>query len=455
MAFPLIFSKSLVESTKQILRSVWLGEALGSSGSTGLAGLMKRALEKHQDQDAAGPDADSAPVHVGRSAARDIAKMALMAKRGAGVAGKKRGGSSLPLIPAALPQEPAAQPEKQERNMARKAREAAEREAALAKQKEFHPPSHFGAFTHDTPAPHEAHGDHDQHDKEFRDVVHHPNAEFDEVVHHGGGVQPTFSTNYRGGLNTIFKLSGDYDSNKEVQARGPRHRAIHRLLAHMGYGHMAMPGDSVDLGQLNTAAPGVDQDFRYGVNLDKKKGVPGFVMKYADLGMSGGPNDGGELANYSHKFIKQNVDPNEVLHMSLLDAMATKKDGHDGNYLVTRKNPKTGRRHLVSIDHDYTFGFGGRGAYASQIRSEFLAPHSQNYYSHFIKDIPGYESGEIGHNYPPRARKTLEWLAAGGHNDTEHGLGLGQEDSDILQGVAQSMLKNGFEKHLSNYSISR
>lgn len=471
MASLFVSSYNLVEQTRRVLRSIFIGEADESPRLSQLLRLAKPAVAQADPRRAEEPPlAHARPAApLGHMTRQDLAALAAKA---VGQRADVRSKSELPLWHAPEKDSPDSmgpdtQKEKPLRHMAQK---AADR-----------PPGKFSAWLHGEPPVHSEHEDPEAEESDFWTRVRHPNAAVRSVTAHTAGhLNPVFFARNEDGLNYVVKPHQDRSEHPPVDPFlahflgimdpvdpeqhlwGSRHMATRRLASHLGIGHFVMPGDEDDIPR-NIKQPGREKERLH--NLDHYIGRRGFITKMVQTHPYGQ-----HIGDWTRESLDKNIDPKEVMNGAILHLLTGHTDGHNHNIMVG-KNPKTGKAHLVGIDNDMTFhsvrdlgrgrperaivpddpgrGVVGDGKLKPLIRSSFLHPNGLLNYSRFIKRIPGYESGIIGTNYPPRARKTLEWIAKGKHTDPEMGLGLSKDDADQLQEYAVEMLTHGFEGALA------
>lgn len=98
----------------------------------------------------------------------------------------------------------------------------------------------------------------------------------------------------------------------------------------------------------------------------------------------------------------------------------------------------TEHNHPILIDQDLSMSLGEK---RREIRSVFAPGGRYDYQK---------GAGKVGKNYPHRVKKTLEWLAGGGHNHEEMGLGVSSADGATMQKMAKRMLKHGLEGALNS-----
>jgi len=138
------------------------------------------------------------------------------------------------------------------------------------------------------------------------------------------------------------------------------------------------------------------------------------------------------------------VDDEHRLHGMIAHALFGNRDGHRDNVLIHESG------HPVLIDHDLSLSSHYSRSYdeskgGKSLKSVF-APGG-------LLDYRVNRSEDVGMNYPPRMKKTLEWLASGGHSKGKDAMDLSKDDARELQDNAKSLLANGLEGHLSSLKI--
>lgn len=465
MSFPFVYSRSIVENAKRIVRDIFLTE---EDSSPSLGQLLKRipaprglAQASPQRGPGSNDDHDTIPdpegldpaildkifkqkdksrpdaAKLGWGTRNDLAQMAFRAQPGGRRPDRV---SDIPLIkvdPIAAQEDPASG--KQLRHMELKRLEG-----------DLHPRSHFTPFSVGGEAVHSEHGyDPERHEKEFWDSFHHPEKGRLVSVRRNSseGICPSFLGTTQDGKRVIIKpnfrqgdpaLPGGKFPHPErgSESRGARHHAMRRLAAHMGHGHLLTPGNLVDL----THDKFIDPDKAKALGIDTKDME--VLKQYAGPGRKAFVSElaPGKFTPWWHVSAPDadNVDPRDIKAGAELHALMNQQDGHGHNFGLS------GNGRLLLIDNDRTLNWNsyGRGGWSSELISGAAS------YRNHIRKMAQYQSGKIGKNYQPKFAKMLNWINQNGHVHPRHGLGLDDRNSDMLKEIADSMLSNGFETHL-------
>lgn len=296
-----------------------------------------------------------------------------------------------------------------------------------------HPPGHHEAFPHETPALDAAH----QPVKEKHNALH--NTYNDEHAHfkqlsdmNAGSLNTVLRGQMHDGTNVIVKPHDELSVQSDRWHS--RHDAVHRILTHMGASHMVSPAIDTN---LHSSARMPKDAATIGMEHGGKKA---FVTAAID----------GVNLHAAHPDDINAIDGEHRLHGLVTHILSGNADGHPGNVMVS--HGPDGKPHPVLIDHDLTFNSGQDlihprtgGALPPEKPKSLLsvfAPGNTLDYRH--------KMGEVGTNFPPRMKKTLEWLAAGGHRHSKHGItSLKDDDADVLQQHAQELLTHGLEGTLA------
>jgi hypothetical protein len=292
-----------------------------------------------------------------------------------------------------------------------------------------HPPSKWGAFDHDTPSLKERSRPdmipHDERHSDFSDRYAAKGAKLSSMKYLGTHGQRSSSHVFQGKMDddTHFIAKphehpwGDRAAQPEEWER--RHNSVARLMGHMGAGHMISPAHTA--------------------NIHDKDAIPGDHPSIDSVGNQSAHHHSGKKA-FVTEFAKNTVNldrGNSIAHkvdgdhrlMGFITHLLTaNSDGHKGNVLIDKDSG-----HPTLIDHDLSMSLGLK---RGEIRSQFMPGAPYDYQE---------KMGKIGTNYPPRVKKTLEWLAGGGHHHPEGGLDLHGDDKKVLTKMSKIMLKHGLE----------
>lgn len=138
------------------------------------------------------------------------------------------------------------------------------------------------------------------------------------------------------------------------------------------------------------------------------------------------------------------VDDEHRLHGMVAHTLFGHSDGHKENVLIH------GSGHPIMIDHDFVLG----SHYSKKTNEIEGMPAIVSVFAPGGKlDYRANRSDDVGVNFPPRMKKTLEWLASGGHMGGDDALSMSHGDSRSLRENAKNLLKHGLEGVLAKSKV--
>jgi len=290
-----------------------------------------------------------------------------------------------------------------------------------------HPPSKHAAFEHTTPSLKERTRPDvvplDERHQDFHERYHAKGATLGEINHLPGSINTVFHGKMDDGTQYIMKPHGAGVQEWKPKEWGKRHNAVAQLLAHMGADHMvtpAMDAKGHDSAMIPAGHPSKEDKLHRSAH--SHAGQDAFVTEFM-------PNTvkAGRATATQHS----DVDGDHRLIGMITHLVSHNGDGHSGNVLIDKEHG-----HPVLIDHDLSMSSAVRDG---RVRSVFAPGGMLDYQA---------KTGRIGTKFPPRVKKTLEWLAGGGHYHKEAGLGVSDQDGKVMQVMAEKLLKHGLEKTL-------
>ncbi len=292
-----------------------------------------------------------------------------------------------------------------------------------------HPPGKHVAFEHEAPSLRERTRPKmipfDERHEDFHERYHSKDASLKEINHLYGSANRVFRGNMDDDTDYIMKphegAAGGAHGAWAPAEWGKRHNAVARLLSHMGADHMISPAiDSKAHGShmIPDGHPSAQDEGQHSAH--HHAGKDAFVTEFM-------PNTvtTGKAESHQH----DSVDGEHRLIGMITHLVTHNSDGHPGNVLIDKEHG-----HPILIDQDLAMGLGVR---RGEVRSVFAPGGILDYQA---------KVGQIGKKYPPRVKKTLEWLAGGGHFHKEMGLDVQKEDGNVMQKMAKVMLDHGLEK---------
>jgi hypothetical protein len=289
-----------------------------------------------------------------------------------------------------------------------------------------HPPGKHEAFHHDTPSLKERTRPDvipfDERHKDFHDRYHAKGASLKEMEAVHGSMNGVFRGKMDDDTEYVSKPHGAGHASFEPHNWGKRHGAVARILSHMGADHMIAPGMELK-GHASEMMPAGHGE-GYGPSAHEHAGQKTFIGEWV-------PNS--VKAGRAEQHEKDAVDGDHRLMGVVTHLLTYNSDGHGGNVMIDKEHG-----HPVFIDQDLSMHLGvKRGKQGlGGVRSIFGPEGAYDYQA---------KLGKVGNKFPPRMKKTLEWLAGGGHNHPDMHLGVDDKDSNVLQGMAKALLKHGVE----------
>jgi hypothetical protein len=309
-----------------------------------------------------------------------------------------------------------------------------------------HPPGPHEAFPHTEPALDASH----IHPQVRKDTLH---AAYHDDKQHVKQMAPVGI----GSLNNVFRgeMSGGQkfiskpheDLSIDPDRWHGRHEAQYRILGHMGASHMSPAGIDTkvhDLSKLPTHThPGNEAEDPAKLG-GSHAGNRALVTSHVE----------GRNLTDTHPNDIANIDADHRLHGLVSHILMGNNDGHSGNVMVSKD--KEGKPYPVLIDQDLALNSGHdkvpwdgtdfKNGKEKSLNSVFAPGRALDYTQ---------KMGEVGTNFPHRMKKTLEWLASGGHRHPEHGIKeLHPDDAVELQNNASTLLKHGLEGTLAKRDLA-
>lgn len=293
---------------------------------------------------------------------------------------------------------------------------------------------------------------HERHEA-FHAGYHDEKGKLAQVRHlQGRSANQNFHGSMVGGHSFISKPHASAADDHEPEHWGARHEATYSLAAMMGAGHMALPGfESKFHGhdQIPDKVPHPDErDLAHEPEPGEKNqtpkrltmprfhaGNPTHVVQHEPNHVTVGDATDEQLAGVDHE---------HRLHGMVMHLLQSNGDGHEDNVMIH------GSGHPILIDHDLGFASENtKGLRQKHEKTAIRSVFSPGGKLDFTKTAPKGEDGKptpVGKNFPERMKKTLEFLALGGHSEEgEHNMGLSPDDAKELMNNARDLLKHGLE----------
>jgi hypothetical protein len=297
-----------------------------------------------------------------------------------------------------------------------------------------HPPGKHEAFHHDEPSLKERTRPDvipfDERHQDFQDRYHSKDASLKEMEYLHGSANAVFRGKMDDDTHYVMKPHEAGVQQFDPKHWAKRHNAVARLLSHMGADHMISPAMDTK-GHGGDMMPGdhPSAESHGEFSAHSHAGKEAFVGEWA-------PNT--IKSRHASEEQKDKVDGDHRLMGMVTHLVTHNSDGHGGNVLID-----TEHGHPVLIDQDLTMALGAKRGQAglSGLRSVFAPGGEFDYQA---------KMGKVGNKFPPRIKKTLEWLAGGGHHHPEGGLDVHDNDKKVMQKMAKAMLDHGLEKTINS-----
>jgi len=217
-----------------------------------------------------------------------------------------------------------------------------------------------------------------------------------------------------------------------------RHNAVYAVAAAMGSHHMVAPGFGGKAHGDDRMGPNV----RIGEKPAEDASIRDRMSSvHAHMG------EDSHIQEHVHDAVPiwlaneddlKNVDGEHRLHGIVRHVLFSNNDGNSGNVLLHPSG------HTIDVDHDLILSSRQQSGALKRV----MTPYAEGGVLDYRHKMDG-----VGKNYPPRMKKTLEWLAAGGHVEDDHSLGLEKDDALHLQKNARDLLVHGLEKTLARRKV--
>lgn len=224
----------------------------------------------------------------------------------------------------------------------------------------------------------------------------------------------------------------------EPQEWSRRHGAMYEVMASMGAHHMVPVGiqGKMHSNLKETLAPDEEDPAHKAQRMAwTHAGQDAHIQEHV------GPH---EVVGTASDATLAKVDPEHRLHGIVAHMLFGHSDGHKENVLVHESG------HPILIDHDFMLD----SHYSKQMAEMEGLPTVVSVFGPGGKlDYRANRSDDVGVNYPPRMKATLQWLAGGGHMKGKDRLDISKGDAQVLQQNARNLLDLGLEGTLANYKV--
>jgi hypothetical protein len=270
-----------------------------------------------------------------------------------------------------------------------------------------------------------------------------------------------------GGSSFISKPHESAAEHHEPEHWGKRHEATYALAAAMGAHHMVLPGfeskfhdhDQMDKADRSPVHPD-DEDLAHEGDFDKEGKQVGPPKRLTMARFHAGKKTHVVQHEPNHTIVGDateeqlaGVDHDHRLHGMVMHLLQSNGDGHEDNVMIH------GSGHPILIDHDLSFSSahtqGGKQKHGKTVvRSVFSPGGKLDYTANAPKGKDG-KAVPVGTEFPERIKKTLEWVADGGHSTKgKQHMGLSDEDAAELRQNAMELLEHGLEGTLERRHLN-